>query len=164
MWVRSSRGNPDARALADRHYNRQKPGATQFVPPGSCLVLLSICKRALWVTSAPLAEFAKHDWAGAWVCSLFRNEGAGRASDLIRDAVAATRAYYGEPPPLGMVTFVNPAFVRPTRVRGQDVYGWTFLKAGFRPVGRTHYRNRIALQLLPGDMPPPEACWPPVFG
>ncbi len=76
----------------ERHYNRQKVGSPQFAPTGSCLVLLSDCGRAFWITSAPFAEFVKHAWAGAWVCSAFRNEGAGRASELIRLAVAATRA------------------------------------------------------------------------
>lgn len=33
-WLRSDRAAPAARAIADRHYNRQKIGAPQFVPPG----------------------------------------------------------------------------------------------------------------------------------
>src|SRR3979409_34708 len=41
LWHLSWRADPRARPLADRHYNRQKPGAAQFVPPGGCLVLLT---------------------------------------------------------------------------------------------------------------------------
>ena len=39
-WRLSHRADPEARVLADRHYNRQKPGTPQFVPPGRCLVLV----------------------------------------------------------------------------------------------------------------------------
>jgi len=105
-WALSHRADPIARDIADRHYNRQKIGTPQFVPPGRCLVLLS--DGALWVTSWPYPEFVKHAWAGAWVNSCFRNESRQvLSSELIREAVAATRAYWGEPPPLGMITFVD---------------------------------------------------------
>jgi hypothetical protein len=135
IWRHSFRADPVACAIADRHYNRQSVGAPQFVPPGRCLVLLA--PRALWVTSWPLPQYVKHRWAGAWVCSLFRNEGEGVASELIRQAIAATRAEFGDPPALGMVTFVNPAHVKPTMVRGKATWGWTWLKAGFERDGET---------------------------
>lgn len=154
-WCLSHRADPAAAKLADRHYNRQKPGTPQFVPPGRCLVLLTGCARAFWITSWPFAEYVKHAWAGAWVCSAFRSEGAGRASDLIRDAVAATRSHYGEPPELGMITFIDRAKVKPTKRRSELVWGWTWEQAGFRAVGQTK-GGLLALQLLPADMPPPE--------
>ena len=111
IWTLSTRCREDTRELADRHYNRQKVGAVGFVPPGRCLVLHAETKtgRAFWVTSWPFAEYTKHHWAGAWVCSAFRNEGAGVASEMIRDAVSATRAFFGEAPALGMITFVDRA-------------------------------------------------------
>jgi len=157
MWRLSSRADPFAAALADRHYSRQTIGAQQFVPPGRCLVLKAGTAEsgAYWVTSWPFAEFVKHAWAGAWMCSAFRNEGAGTASHLIRQAVAATLAFYGEPPAIGMVTFVDRQKVRPTIVRGEQVWGWVFRKAGFREVGETK-SGLMALQLQPADMPPPE--------
>jgi hypothetical protein len=150
IWTRSYRADPAARLIADRHYNRQKVGARQFVPPGRCLVLRADTPsgRALWVTSWPFAEFVKHEWAGAWVCSLFRNEGAGRASSMIRQAVAATRSEFGDPPPLGMITFVDERHVRPKTQPGH-----TYVIAGFRPVGRTK-GGLLALQMLPAKMPP----------
>src|SRR5712691_4989782 len=116
-WCMSHRADPFAAALADRHYNRQKPGTPQFAPTGSCVVFISDCGRAFWITSAPFAEYVKHAWPTAWVCSAFRSEGAGVASELIRQAVAATRYHYGDPPALGMVTFINRAYVRATMVR-----------------------------------------------
>lgn len=157
IWHTSHRADPFAAKIADRHYSRQKVGASQFVPPGRCLVLIAdtATGRAYWVTSAPFAEYVKHAWAGAWMCSAFRNEGAGRASDMIRDAVAATRAYFGDPPALGMVTFVDQTKVKPTITRGERVWGWTFRKAGFVDAGWTK-GGLLALQLLPGDMPAPQ--------
>jgi len=83
--------------------------------------------RALWVTSWPFAQYVNHRWGGAWVCSCFR---AGRASVLIRDALAATRHTYGEPPTLGMVTFIDRRHVRPIKVRGEDTWGRTWLLEG----------------------------------
>lgn len=152
----SNRADPRAAALADRHYSRQNIGAEQFMPPGSCVVLYAETPtgRAVWGTSWPLAEWVKHQWAGAWVCSIFRNEGAGVASAMVTEAVAATLAFYGPAPALGMITFVDETKVQPTMVRGEPVYGWCFRKAGFREVGRTKTRDFLALQLLPADMPP----------
>ena len=152
IWTLSNRADPAARVIADRHDNRQKIGTPQFVPPGRCLVLL--CDGALWVTSWPFAQYVKHAWPGAWVNSLYRKERAGLASTLIREAIAATRSIW-EPPDLGMITFVNPKHVRPTTVRGQSIYGYCYLKAGFRHVGFTK-GGLWAWQMLPCDMPEPE--------
>lgn len=153
-WCISNRADPAAAAIADRHYNRNKIGSPQFVPPGRCAVFLTDDGRALWVTSWPFAEYVKHAWPGAWMCSAFRSEGAGKASDLIVQAVAATRNVYEDTPPLGMVTFVDRSKVRPTMVRSKPVWGWTYLKAGFHIAGETK-GGLLALQLDPGDMPAP---------
>ena len=144
-WALSWRADPVARAIADRHYNRQRVGATQFVPPGRCLVLIR--PQALWVTSWPFAEYVKHAWAGAWVCSCFRNEGPELSSTLIREAVAATRWRFGEPPELGMVTFVDPGKVRRKRDPGR-----CFRRAGFDLAGQTK-GGLVALLLAPDAMP-----------
>lgn len=156
IWCLSHRADPEAKKLADRHYNRQKPESSQFVPPGRCVVLLSECKRAFWVTSAPFSEFVKHEWAGAWICSAFRNEGAGIASELIKQAVSATIWVLGEPPELGIVTFIDRSKVRPTTVRGKKIWGWTYAKAGFRYCGETK-GGLIAMQMRPEKMPLPAA-------
>jgi hypothetical protein len=155
MWHLSHRADPLVLPLADRHYNRQKPGTPQFVPPGACLVLRTECGRALWVTSWPIAAYVKHRWPGAWVNSLFRNEGAGRASDLIRQAVAATRWYWPTVPARGMVTFINPKHVRPTMRRGVPTWGYTYKLAGFVEDGET-VGGLLVFRLLPGAMPEPE--------
>ena len=150
-WQLSHRADPAAAAIADRHYSRQKPGTPQFVPPGRCVVLLSEQVDALWVTSWPFAEYVKHAWAGAWVCSLFRNEGETLSSELIREAVAATRWVWPDVPPLGMVTFVDT-----TKVRRKRDWGRCYRRAGFVEAGYTVGRL-VALQLLPDAMPEAES-------
>ena len=149
-WRLSGRFDPAALPLADRHYNRRKPGSPQFVPPGRCLVLLTADRSALWVTSWPFAQFVRHAWGGAWVNSLFRNEGPDLASDLIRRAVAHTRATWPAVPPLGVVTFVDAAKVRHKRDPGR-----CYRRAGFRHVGFTA-GGLHAFQMLPAEMPDAE--------
>jgi hypothetical protein len=152
IWQCSDRADIRALPLADRHYNRQKPGSPQFVAPGSCFVLLAYDLGSLWVTSWPNCEYVKHAWAGAWINSLFRRETTPvLASILIREAVAATRWFYGEPPCLGMVTFVDASKVRHKR----DI-GRCYRKAGFKHIGFTK-GGLHAFQLEPCNMPAPEA-------
>lgn len=146
-WHLSHRADPRALPLADRHYTRQKPGTPQFVPPGRCVVLLTDAADALWVTSWPFAQYVRHAWGGAWMCSLFRNESPHLSSELIREACAATRAVYGDPPPLGMVTFVDAAKTRHKRDPGR-----CYRRAGFRVAGQTK-GGLVALQLLPLEFP-----------
>lgn len=149
-WRESWRADPEGRDVADRHYNRQKVGAAQFVPPGRCLVFMAD-GPALWVTSWPFAEYVQHAWAGAWVNSTFRREGGDMlASDLIRAAVAATRAVWPEVPELGMVSFVDTEKVRHKRDPGR-----CYRKAGFHHVGWTK-GGLMAWQLLEDEMPEPE--------
>jgi len=120
------------------------------VPPGRCVVLV-IPEACYWVTSWPFPEYVKHAWPGAWVCSAFRNlprctvcglpgdccpvhptapaRPTDRSSDLIVEALAATRFYWA-PPPEGMITFVDP-----TKVKRKRDPGRCFRKAGFHVSG-----------------------------
>lgn len=146
-WRLSYRADPRARPLADRHYNRQKIGAPQFAPPGRCLVFTAgEPVKASWITSWPFAEYVMHAWAGAWINSQFRNEGAGLSSQLILDAIACTKSYW-TPPELGMVTFVDASKVRRKRDPGR-----CYRKAGFKHVGFTK-GGLWAFQMLPAEMP-----------
>jgi hypothetical protein len=154
--MQSWRADPVAKPLADRHYTRQNPESAQFVPPASCLVLRTPDAAALWVTTWPIAKYVRHAWPGAWVCSLFRNERPDLylSSELIREAVAATRWHYGAPPAeLGMVTFVDP-----TKTRRKRDPGRCFVRAGFvRLDVRTKDGDLVVLQMLPDAMPEPAA-------
>jgi len=131
-WRLSWRADPVVRALADRHYSRQKIGADQFVPPGRCLVLKTADATAAWIVSWPFAEYAHHAWAGAWMNSMFRNEGGHLSSDLIRWAVAHTRARWPDVPDLGIVSFVDTSKTEP-----KEVPSWCYRRAGFTHVGFT---------------------------
>lgn len=153
-WVLSSRSDRRALPLADRHYNRQKIGSPQFVPPGRCLVLLTPDAGALWVTSWPFAEYVKHAWGGAWMNSLFRNERPDLylSSDLIRQAVAVTRWYYKCRPCLhGMITFIDAGKTRRKRDPGR-----CYARAGFKHVGFTK-AGLWVFQMKAAEMPKPEA-------
>lgn len=143
----SHRFDKDALPLADRHYNRRKIGSPQFVPPGRCVVFKTRDLKALWTSSWPFAEFVKHAWPGAWVNSLFRNEGAGLSSELIREAVAATRAIWPAIPDLGMVSFVDASKTRHKRDPGR-----CYRKAGFKHVGFTKGGLHV-FQMLGAEMP-----------
>ena len=178
-WWRSWRADPSARRIADGHYTRQKVGADQFVPPGRCVVLV-VPQWCYWVTSWPYPEYVKHAWPGAWACSAFRSvrrctscghpapcpdhpmaptQTLGRSSELILEALAATRSYW-EPPPEGMITFVDPGKVLHKRDPGR-----CFRKAGFHVSGtrpgcacegkpdRTEEEELLALHLGADQMP-----------
>lgn len=153
-WRISNRAAPDARAIADRHYNRQSIGADNFAPPGRAFVLV-IPDVAFWITSWPFAEYVKHAWAGAWVCSAFRNERPDlyRSSEIIVEAIAATRWKWPDVPALGMITFVDTDKVRRKRDPGR-----CYRKAGFVPATpRKTAGGLVALQLLPESMPSADA-------
>lgn len=153
-WHTSYRADPRALPLADRHYNRQKVGSPQFVPPGRCLVLLTEQAQAVWVTSWPIAAYVKHAWAGAMVNSLFRREAGPLASELIVAACAATRAHWPDLPPLGIVSFVDAGKTRHKRDPGR-----CYRRAGWTHVGHTA-GGLLAFQLRPEDWPQPQAAAP----
>lgn len=117
------------------------------------MVLRTLEGDAAWITSWPLAEYVQHDWAGAWVNSLFRNESEHLSSELIREAVAATLVVWPKPPDLGLVTFVDSAKVRHKRDPGR-----CYRKAGFSLVGTTK-GGLLTWQLLPAEMPEPRPAW-----
>jgi hypothetical protein len=150
-WQMSHRADPAACLLADRHYSRQSVGYTNMMPPGRCIVFVTPGGDAVWGTAWPFAKYVKHAWAGAWMCTIFRNESRHLSSELIREAVAATRWLWPDPPELGMVTFVDGSKVRRKRDPGR-----CFLRAGFAPVGKTK-GGLYAFQMLPDVMPAAEA-------
>lgn len=148
-WQTSWRYDPRGAALADRHYSRLTPGAPGFVGSGHNLVLITPAGDALWVSfwqPEPTHHFGKD----AWMCSMFRNESPHLSSELVREAIAATRYAWGNPPSSGMITFVNADKVRRKRDPGR-----CFRKAGFKQVGLTS-TGLITLRLEPADFPDPD--------
>ena len=75
--------------------------------------------------------------------SLFRNEGDYLSSDLIRWAVAHTRAEWPAVPPRGIVSFVDASKTAP-----KEVPGWCYRRAGWSHVGFTA-GGLYAFQQLP---------------
>jgi hypothetical protein len=128
-----------------------KPGTPQFVGNATSLVLLAPHNRdatALWVSK--WQRYVRTEWwLNAWVCSLFRNEGADLSSELINEAVAATLAVWRGPPDRGFVTFVDAIKTRPKRHPGM-----CFRKAGWEEVGRTK-AGLVVLELRPIRFPEP---------
>jgi hypothetical protein len=154
IWVPSHRFDTPARLLADRHYNRQKPGSPQFMPPGRTFVLKASNEKAVFGLSYPYAEYVKHAWAGAWINSIFRNEDAGPlASDMILQALSLAQLKWPVPEQ-GCVSFVDPKKVPGILRRGERVKGFCYMMAGFEAVGETK-GGLIAWQLLPHQMPSP---------
>lgn len=154
-WHQVGRTNPRGRRLADRHYNRRSVGADNFAPPGSPLPLVTADGLAVWVTMLQKAEYQEHAFPGALVNSTFRNEGAGRSSELILEAVAATRYVMGEPPPQGLITFIDPGKVRHKRDPGRCYLRAGFVHAQWTPGGHGRPSLRV-LQLTPDRWPPAE--------
>lgn len=148
-WRLSYRADIAALPLANRHYSRQRPASGQFVAPGRCVVLTGLRADALWVSL--WQKHVDHAWKDAWVCSLFRNESAELSSELIRQAVAASRFVWPSVPSQGIVTFVDP-----DRVRRKRDPGRCFVRAGFRPCGTTQ-GGLLAFQMTPDAMPEAEA-------
>lgn len=155
QWFRSWRADPVVARLADRHYSRKTPGAAQFAPPGRNITLRTFDGDAGWVTNWPDPQYVDHDWGDAYTCTLFRNEGDVLSSKLIREAVAATRHEFRDPPAGGFLTFVD------ARKVASENPGFCFLKAGFKKIGRTKDRGLLVLRLAPEDFP--EAIAPREF-
>lgn len=128
-WHAVDRCDVRARRLADRHYSRQSPGAVDFMAAGVTLVLLTDCERAVWGAIENL------DPAGAprGRVSIFRNEGAGLSSDLIREATDRTYVYWSKPPrrrpSVPLTTEVDP-----DRTKRKRDPGRCFIRAGWRVV------------------------------
>lgn len=126
-WLEVDRDHPAARALADRHYSRQTIGAREFMPPGQTLVLVTPCCRAVWGACLNM------DPAGSlrWRVTIFRNEGAGLSSTLIRSATDRTRERWPSMA-LPLTTEVDPRKTRHKRDPGR-----CFRRAGWTPDGET---------------------------
>lgn len=131
-WVAVRSSDDAARALRDRHYTTERPGGRTVGPPGRRLVLRTVDGDAVWVSS--YQRFAR-DELDAWRCVLFRNESSRLSSELIVEAMLETRARWGEPPPDGWVTYVDPR-----KVAGSNP-GYVFKLAGWR-VDRVGGRDR----------------------
>lgn len=137
-WVPILDGEQAAREQFERHYSaasslkrRRERGTKLFAGPGQKLVLATPCRRALFVWR----KFISRDDQTGVSCAVFRNEGAGLSSDLIREADRiADERWPGE----RHFTYVNPRKVRSANP------GFCFKMAGWRECGITK-RNRLII-------------------
>lgn len=143
-WRETHKGHPRLIELADRHYTRQRPGTSQCTRPGVNLVLLLSDGSAAWVVWRPIPEVGRADNLEAWECTLFRNEGARRSSDLIREATDITYRKWGWPPKDGLITAVGIPQTAKRRSK-RSVPGACFWHAGW--------------QLMTRGNPKPDQAW-----
>lgn len=146
FWEESNRFSREACRIADTHYSRQKIGSPQFVAAGSPIVLIG--RKALWVSLEQ--KFQDHDWKGAWNNTLFKNESGELSSELIIQACAVTRAYWGVNPH-GIITMIDTK-----KVRWKKHFGYCYRKAGFVEVGYTKVNKLLVLKLFADKFPEPQ--------
>lgn len=143
--VRSS--DPVALDLFSRHYScrpiarrRKLCGSgnhARIGGPGKKLVLITGDGKALFVWSAP---HIRRDGQTGIYCSVFRNEGSVRSSDLIEDAVQVALHHFGRD---RLYTFVNPRKIQSTNP------GFCFIQAGWKRCGVTKKRRYHILEKCP---------------
>lgn len=139
-WVPVRDGNVTGRAIFDAHYSRARyaDGRSQarYVGPGERIVLLTPCARALLVWR----KFISKDVQEGVNCAIFRNEGAGLSSELLRDGMRiAWERWPGE----RLYTYVNPRKVQSANP------GYCFKVAGWRLCGITKTRRLLVLECRP---------------
>lgn len=140
VWIPVLAADDSARAMFHRHYSYipRSDGyrPLKFVGPGEALVLVTPDARAVFVWRK-FRSAANQEGVN---CSLFRNEGAGLSSDLIR---AADELAWAKWPGERHYTYVNPRKIRSTNP------GWCFINAGWRRCGLSKKRKYVILERLP---------------
>jgi len=137
VWIPVRDGNHTARGIFDRHYSRKHYADGRqpmlFCGPGEKMVLLTPCVRALFVWR----KFRSDDGQQGINCAVFRNEGAGLSSDLIKaaDALAFDR-WPGER---------HFTYIAASKIRSSNP-GCCFLKAGWRRCGITKWNKHLILE------------------
>ena len=80
-----------------------------------------------------------------WTCTIFRNEGPTRSSDLVMDAERVLIESGVTIGPSGLITYVWDKKVRSTNP------GWCFKLAGWRATGRSADGRKTLLQKSPNN-------------
>lgn len=136
-WIEMRDGDPSCRAIFDRHYSRyayadgRKPKL--FLGPGEKMVLLRHDGQALFAWRKFIDDaMPKQEGVN---CAIFRREGGPElAHELVLEAEQPARQRW---PGERLYTYVDPAKVTPTMVRGLPVWGFCFFKAGWKFGGVT---------------------------
>lgn len=136
-WVEVKDGDDTVRSIFDRHYSRQryKDGRSPllFAGPGQKMVLMTPDARAIFVWR----KFRSGDGQQGVSCAVFRNEGGGRSSALILDAMRLAWARW---PGERLYTYVAPKKIKSSNP------GYCFLAAGWRRCGITKHNRLVILE------------------
>jgi hypothetical protein len=147
-WLQVKDGDQVGWSIFRRHYTYRRTREQMslfweknqnyglFVGPGEKLVLITACHRALFVWR----RFRSMDKQQGVNCAVFRNEGAGLSSELIR---AADTLAWGRWPGERLYTYVDSQKTRHKRDPGR-----CFLRAGWKVCGRSK-SNLLILEILP---------------
>lgn len=142
-WTVARDADADCRALYRRHYSarRYRDGRDpkKFVGPGSYVVLVTPDLKALFVWRKFIDDAIPKQMGIN--CSIFRNEGDGLSSELIRAAEPFARRRW--PRAKRLYTYINAEKTAARRGRGNPP-GYCFIRAGWVACGRT----RGGLQIL----------------
>ena len=127
-WIIGQDGEPELRALYDRHYSSYKyrdgRKPKKFVGPGEYIALTLPNRTALFVWR----KFRDGSGQSGVNCSVFRNESPHLSSDLIREADAIADYCW---PRERHYTYVRAAAVKSKNP------GWCFICAGWKRQGYT---------------------------
>jgi hypothetical protein len=140
VWIEVKDGNPTGKSIFDRHYSRYfyKDGRQPklYVGPGEKMVLLTHCAKALFIWRKFIDASGQHGIN----CAVFRNEGAGLSSDLIREADRlADHRWPGQR---------HYTYVSATKVASSNPGFW-FVMAGWRKCGITKARKLLVFERMP---------------
>lgn len=124
----SKDGDPECRALADRHYSRKSKGAALFVGPGRKIVLRN--PEGTWVFAWRNALLRKDGQIG-WECTIFRNESDRLSSEIILECEQYVEGR--------KFTYIDTKKIRSSNP------GCCFKKAGWKRAGISKDRRLILL-------------------
>jgi hypothetical protein len=141
-WYITKDGDRSCRRLFQRHYSCRDTSdsrSAQFVGPGEHIVLRTDECNAMFVWRRSLY---RADGQEGVECSIFRNEGPVRSSELIRQADAIADHVW---PRCRHYTFVSAKDVRSVNP------GFCFIAAGWRRCGMTK-KGLIILERMVGNI------------
>ena len=139
-WRQVTKFDPRGCALADRHYSRRKVGSPQFMPPGQTIVLLADNAVWGWWRPHPDSGLKAMNGLDGWTCTIFRNEGPIRSSELVLDAEKAILEANYSCGPDGFLTYVWDRKVK------SENPGYCFKVAGWQTAGRSADGRKTLLQ------------------
>lgn len=144
-WIKIKDGDKDGFEIFSRHYTfrkwRQRDGKNgkRFGGPGEQIILITKCKKALWVWRK---EIWRRDGQTGICCAVFRNESEMLSSELIKEAVGLAQERW---PQERLFTFVDAGKIRSKHP------GACFHKAGWRHCGKTKAKGLYILEFLSGE-------------